>query len=283
MSDHPLVYIVLLNWNGWRDTLDCLHSLESLQSTNHRVVVVDNASTDESVDILQRTYPSIELLQAPGNHGFAAGNNIGILHGLKQKASYIWVLNNDTIVDRRALASLVEMAESDRKVGAVSSVVLYYSQPQKIQLWGGGRVNLWLGTTGLLTSTATEPLHYLGGVSLLLRRELFEDIGLLDERYFMYWEDVDLGMRARASGWKLAVAPGSRIWHKGSQSTGGEGSTKTYAFYSATSLRFFRHHAPFPLVPLSIRLLGGTVKWFLKRDWERLRILWRAYFREIKE
>jgi len=136
----PFVLVLVLNWNGWRDTLKCLSSLKGLDYQNSRVIVVDNGSTDDSVIWIRRAYPEIELVETGVNLGFAGGNNVGIRYALKHGAKYAWLLNNDTLVAPNTLTEMVMIAKANPKVGAVGSVIYHLTRPNEVQEWAGGRV-----------------------------------------------------------------------------------------------------------------------------------------------
>ncbi|RMH58292.1 MAG: glycosyltransferase family 2 protein [Deinococcus-Thermus bacterium] len=262
----PTVYIIILNWNGWKDTLACLFSLEDLDYPSYEIVVVDNGSTDNSVEEIRKAYPQITLLETGRNLGFAGGNNLGIRYALEKGANYIWLLNNDTVVAPNALTAMVEIAESNPKIGAVGSVLYYMDQPERVQAWGGGRISLITGRSRHLLSPGE--LHYITGASLLLRTEALEQVGLLDEGFFMYWEDVDLSLRLQNRGWKLAVASGSRILHKESASVGKRSSLMD-EYFNASAVVFFYRHASLPFLPVFLGVGGRLLKRIFKGDWKR--------------
>lgn len=272
-TDHsrPLVYVIVLNWNGWQETLECLTSLEVLDYPNYEVVVVDNGSTNGSAEEIRKAKPQVTLLETGRNLGFAGGNNIGIRYALEQGAEYIWLLNNDTVVDPGALTAMIELAEKDRRIGVVGSVLYYMEQPTKVQAWGGGRVNLLTGRSRHLLAPG-EP-HYITGASMLLRREALEQVGLLDEGFFMYWEDADFGFRLRKAAWKLEVAPNARVWHKESASLGKK-SPILDEYFNASAVRFFRRHAPFSAWPIFVGVGGRALKRMARGDWKRVRAVW---------
>ena len=269
----PSVAIILLNWHGWRDTLACLASLEKLDYPNYQIVVVDNGSTDDSVERIHEAYPQLTLLETGKNLGFAGGNNVGIRYALERGVDYVWLLNNDTIVEANTLSALVATAEANPRIGAVGSVLYYMDRPEKVQAWGGGRVSLWSGRSWHLTSPGR--LDYLTGASLLLRWEALEHVGLLDEGFFMYWEDTDYGFRLRKAGFRLEVAEDSRIWHKES-ATLGKVSLQGDAYYSTSALRFFRRHALIPTVSNTIGFGGRFLRRLLRGEWDRVRAVWEA-------
>src|ERR1700712_1112236 len=135
----PEVVCVVLNWNGWRDTLPCLESLYAQDYARLRVLVVDNASSDDSVDRIRAAFPAAELVQSGTNGGFAAGCNVGVRLALKRRPEFIWLLNNDTVAPPDTLAKLVAVA-ADERTGIVGSVLRYADKPAMVQAWGGGSV-----------------------------------------------------------------------------------------------------------------------------------------------
>lgn len=273
-----LVCVLVLNWNGWQDTVKCIDSLKSLAYPNYEIVVLDNASTNDSVARIREAHPDILLIETGANLGFAGGNNIGIRYALERGADYIWLLNNDTIVSPDALTAMIEVAESDPKIGAVGSVLYYMNQTEKIQAWGGGRVNLITGRSRHLL--APGDLHYITGASMLLRREALEQVGLLDESFFMYWEDADLSLRLRREGWKLAVAEGARVLHKESASAGKK-SLLQDELYSMSLVRFLRQNTTFPFLPLAIGIGMRLLKRAFMGEWDRFGATWTGFIRGL--
>lgn len=252
------VYVIVLNWNGWRDTLVCIASLLELEYQDATLLVVDNGSTDESVLRIREAYPFIEILENGFNLGFGGGCNRGMRVALARGAEYIWLINSDAIVAPAALTALVQMADRDRSLGCVGSLAFEADDKAKIQFFGGGCVNLWLGRS--VHRVAPGTIDFVSGASALYRRAALEKVGLFDEdQFFMYWEDTDLGFRLRKAGWRLAVAEGSRIWHKQSASLGvGNPLLDEYATRSST--RFLRRHAPIPRISVFLMLVRMLAK-----------------------
>lgn len=274
----PKVFVIVLNWSGWEETLECLASLEKLVYPNYEVTVVDNGSTDDSVERIRQAYPSIKLVETFENFGFAGGNNLGIRYALAGGAAYVWLLNNDTVVEPNALGEMLDVARRDPGVGAVGSVLYYMDERDRIQVYGGGRVSLRTGMSRHFTvPVPDERLSYIAGVSLLLPRNTLEDVGLLDEDFFMYWEDSDYGFRVRTSGRRLAVAPGSKIWHTESAALGTR-SPILDSYFNASAVRFFKKHSSLPILPISIGVGGRLLKRVAARDWKRARAVCRAAF-----
>ncbi len=269
------VAIVVLNWNGWQDTLACVASLQRLTYGNFEILVVDNGSTDGSVAQIQDAFPTVALLQTGANLGFGGGCNVGIRHALAQGADYVWLINSDATVDPAALTALVQVADSNPALGSVGSVLYEVDQPGQVQLWGGGRVNLWLGRSE--HCVAPGPISFISGASLLLRRVALEQVGLFDEAlFFMYWEDTDLGFRLAHAGWQLAVAEESKVWHKQSASLG-LGNPLLDEYATRSCVRFLRRHAPVPSLSITLVLVRMVVKRILIGRTDRLMAVLRGY------
>lgn len=243
----PTAWVVLLNWEGAPDTIACLDSLAKLDYPASRLLVVDNGSSDDSVERIKRSHPEVPVLAAEENRGFSAGNNLGLRHAISNGADYVWVLNNDTTVDPESLSQLVRLAERDPRVGAVGSVLFDMSRPDHVQVWGGGHVKMFSGRS--VHRRRRGRLAYITGGSMLLRVEALQEVGLFDEGFFMYWEDADLCFRLRRAGWGLAVAEKSHVWHKES-ATARRRTRKQARDFNASAARFFQRHSCFPLVPV---------------------------------
>lgn len=265
----PPVCCIVLNWNGWRDTVECLKSLQGSDYSSLTVIVVDNGSTDDSVQRIRERHPWVKLLESHVNSGFAGGNNQGIRLALDHDAKYIWLLNNDTIVETQTLTALVTTAEADPSLGEIGSVLYYADQPDKIQAWGGGAINLWTG----MSQHHHEPvslkqLDYLTAASVLIPSHVLRIVGLLDEGYFMYWEDTDLSYRIRAAGWKLGIATSATLLHKEGSSSGRNYPTME-RYVSASGVRFLRKFAPLPWIPIFFLVFCRAAKRFALFKWER--------------
>lgn len=269
------VEVVVLNWNGWRDTLDCVASLQKQNYANFGLIVVDNGSTDGSPEHILGHHPFVELLQTGANLGFGGGCNAGIRAALERNADYVWLINSDSTVDVGALSEMVVTAEHNSQIGAVGSVLYEMDQVDQVQLWGGGKVQFWSGRSR--HQLKPSRLDFVSGASLLLRREALEMIGLFDDQiFFMYWEDTDLGFRLRQAGWQLAVAEKSRVWHKQSASLG-KGSQLLDEYFTRSGVRFLRRYAPVP--GLSVMFMVGRLllKRLLMGKLDRVRAVLNGY------
>jgi GT2 family glycosyltransferase len=262
----PLICCVLINWNGWRDTLPCLQSLAAQDYPALHVIVVDNASTDDSVLRIREALPAVELIEAGGNLGFAGGCNVGIRRGLEMGAEWIWLLNNDTVAPADTLTKLVSAAGGER-VGIVGTVLHFLHDPAQVQAWGGGKMLPWMGYVLHFTAPAVFGEDtFLTFASVLIRRELLIEIGLLDERYFMYFDDSDFCFRARKAGWNLTVAADTAVLHKEGGSIESKKNPLMERIITTSGLRFLRLHSPVPPLAMTLFVLSKWAKRGLRGD-----------------
>ncbi|WP_332237869.1 glycosyltransferase family 2 protein [Sporolactobacillus sp. KGMB 08714] len=242
--DSPSVAIIIVNWNAYKDTLECLKSLGKLTYNNFYVFIVDNGSTDCSFEILKGFIESennfslmIELIRSEKNLGFAGGNNLAIKKAYNQKFEYIWLLNNDTIVDTKSLSLLVDYIDRNKQVGIVGSKIYYYGS--NVIWFAGGEFNQTSGKTIHLGMkevdkgefNSVEEVDYITGCSMLFRSDLINDIGYMREDYFLYYEETDYNIKAKRHGWKIVYVPDSIVYHKVSGSSGGENDPSPFVAY----------------------------------------------------
>ena len=243
--------VVVLNWNGLDDTRALLRTLERCRlpdGWSASVLVVDNGSTDGSPQALAAEFPRAEVLALPENLRFAGGNNRGVARALASGADAVMLLNNDTEADPALLERLL-LALAERPGAAAAAPLIYFAAPGGRIWYAGGRCTPALGLTahrGLRRDDrgqyrSIEPTGYLTGCCLLARREAWERVGLLDERYHIYAEDADWSLRARAAGYELLFVPTARLWHKVSASAGDMSGWKVYQRLRANLTLFARH------------------------------------------
>ncbi len=274
MRANPQVSCVILNWNGWRDTIACLRAVKNSVYPLAEIIVVDNGSTNESVAKIRTAHPDVLVLETGRNLGFAGGNNVGIRRALEQGADYVWLLNNDTEPARDALFALVAKAESDAKIAAVSSISYYRDAPSRVEAWGGARVNLWIGYGRNTTQPQHDDwFHSLNGTSMLVATTALEDVGLLDDNFFLYWEDTDFCLRLRKKGWRIAAAADSRVLHKVNASTGGK-KVVLDRYQTASGLRLLRLHSPAPKLAMFLFLTIRFIRRIFWLDFARCRSVW---------
>lgn len=315
------VNIVILNWNGTKDTLECLNSLGSLEYPSYSIIVVDNGSTDDSVEkirawmhdrdregvvdfsISENPYQTMfstpkgaeagqsqhTLIRSNTNLGFAGGVNLAFRYVLEREKGegFVWLLNNDAIVEPNTLSALVSEMEKDLKVGVAGSSLYCYDDPHRLQMPGGKQYVPLLGLLGVQSSFGANIFSkfYVSGASLLIGLETLRKVGGLDERFFFYGEDADLSLRVRHYGLKVCHCPASRVWHKGGHSVGVESPLQDYYLAKAT-LQFYAKNYPW-LVPNAI-FMNTFVRLFFKAmrgnfRFQNIRMMIRAYLDFFKQ
>lgn len=239
------VFIVIPNWNGFTFISECLNSLQQVDYESLNIIVVDNGSSDGSISMLRDKYPGVTVLCNDDNFGFAAACNKGIGYSIEHGADFVLLLNNDTVVAPDFLSKMVGVIESDERVGIVGSKILYFDDPQKIWFAGGdfvrwrasGKHRSWMkidndNLSGVVGS------DFVTGCNILIRREVFDDVGFLYEPYFLTVEDLDFCVTARDKGWKIMVNLDAEIFHKVSLSRDGEFSFSN-GYYGTRNRLFF--------------------------------------------
>jgi len=225
--NHPKVSIIILNWNGLEDTVECLESLRKITYPNYDVVIVDNGSEGEDVRILREKFGDyIHIIENDRNYGFAEGNNIGIRHTLRNsKSTYLLLLNNDMIVAPDFLTELVEVSESDAEIGIVGPKIYYYDfDGRNDVIWyAGGKIQWWrqwvyrhIGENDddLPQYQTITSVDWITGAAMMLKRCIIEELSLLNPRYFFGNEDVEYCLKARKHGFKTIYVPSAKVWHK---------------------------------------------------------------------
>jgi GT2 family glycosyltransferase len=272
VTQRPLVYVVILNWNGWRDTVACVESCRELTWPNYRVLVVDNGSTDGSEELLRARLPEVRILQSGRNLGFSGGNNVGIRYALDAGAEYVWLLNNDAEAAPEALEALVDALESTPTAAAATSKIFLHDDRQRLQfaggLWEKGRLRLRLRGTNEVDRGQFDDTLGLGsasGCSMLLRASVIREIGLMDESYFLYWEDTEWCARAQRSGYLVRFAPKSHVWHKVSATARQSSFGQSY-YFVRNGFFFLLRYDPVLLPLFTVTSILSCLKCLLARQ-----------------
>lgn len=282
------IFLVVLNWNRKKDTLECLESIKKLRVKDYslRVIIVDNGSTDGSQKEIKKSIKGIEgkLIENKENLGFARGNNIGIKDALKEGADFVMVLNNDTVLDKDLVVSLLLTTDKHKDAGIISPKIYFakgfefhkdrYTRRDlgKVIWYAGGHID-WDNVLGsnkgvdevdIGQHNSVSDTDFATGACMFIRRETLEKVGLFDEKYFMYLEDADLSIKAEKSGWRVLYEPSGILWHKVAQSSGIGSGLNDY-YLTRNKLLFGMRYAPlrakFALVRESARLFLSGRKW----------------------
>ena len=336
MPSKQCVYVIIVNWNGWQDTLECLESLLRIDHPRLRIVICDNGSKDGSVEHIRDwaegrldathsanqqlrhlTFPPVPkpvaymeydrseaehggrsddvgarviLVRASGNLGFAGGSNVGLRYALsRDDLDYAWLLNNDTVVKPDALDHMLRRMSNKPDAGICGATLLYYDDPVKVQSLGGARYNKWLGSArhiGLFAhaeNSVSEAdvercMDYVVGASMLVSKAFLQEIGLLDEEYFLYFEELDWAMRARGR-FSLAYASGSIVYHKEGRSTGAtncrpdEKSAMADLYQIRNRVVVTRKFFPWALPTVYLGLLLTIANRIRRGQWDMVRTL----------
>jgi GT2 family glycosyltransferase len=237
------VAIILVNWNGREFTEACLESLRKVDYPNFKVILVDNASADQEGNKLKDSFPEIELIQNPQNLGFAGGNNVGIRWALEQGFSHICLLNNDTQVEPGFLGEMVLKFGQSKSTGVVQPMILFLHNPKEIWSAGGKWIPklaraITLGDREPLANYRVKSTHldWATGCCMMISREALIKSGLLNEQYFIYFEDVEWSLRIKSQGFGIELAPNAIIFHEA-----GAASKKSHA-EGVLSPRVFYYH-----------------------------------------
>lgn len=222
----PKIAIIILNWNGLKDTIACIDSVSALDYPNFEIILVDNGSIDDTVRIIGERNPQVHCIALPRNLGFAGGNNVGIEYALKNGCELIVLLNNDTIIAPDLLHRFVEGFTKEPQAGILGARIYLFDAKDTLDHLGG----IWMKKEAkmhlvglrekdtLPLPEALIPLDYVCGACMIIKRSVFEAIGLLEPRYFLYWEENDFCLRAKRAGFLCFSSPHAHIWHKVSAS-----------------------------------------------------------------
>ncbi|MEI9813673.1 MAG: glycosyltransferase family 2 protein [Acidobacteriota bacterium] len=283
----PLVISVILNTNRRVDTLECLASLISGTYRNNTILVLDNNSSDGSVDAIRKEYPQVEVMQLAENLGYAGNNNVGIRAAMERGADWVFVLNEDTVLAPDCLQRMIEAAESDPKIGILGPLVYHHDEPAVIQSAGGSIGPYWdsrhLGMNEPDGNQFVKPhdVDWISGCGILVRGDVIKQVGPIDQRYFYYWEETEWCLRAGRAGWRVVHVPQSKMWHKGVQRDYRPSPTVTYYSTRNRLLTMAKHQAPLRVwFGVSIWMVRTLGSWSVRPRWKSIRphrnAMWRG-------
>jgi GT2 family glycosyltransferase len=223
--EFPTVSIVIINWNGADDTIECVESLRKIDYPRYNIFIVDNGSSPSDVKVLREALDKhCRIIELKKNLGFAIANNIGIMIAIQNGAQSVLLLNNDTIVDKNFLKELLLASGKDQRIGILGPKMYFYEKRDR--LWyAGGKLNMYLGhkQEGLSKLeigqfNSVKRTDFVSGACMLIKKDIFNTVGLLPREYFLGWEDIDFCVAAQRSGYSCLFVPTSIIWHKASVS-----------------------------------------------------------------
>jgi GT2 family glycosyltransferase len=206
-------------------------------------VVVDNASTDNTQGIVASEFPSVRLVRSENNLGYTGGNNLGIRYALrKENCDYLLILNDDTIIDPYLLSQLVRTIETDSKIGIANPIIIDFESKVLCNSYGSYNFYLGIGKKSLLNKRKTTQIDLLRGTCFLIKREVVEKIGLMDENFFLYFDEADLSYRVKKAGYTMVCAPTARVYHLLSYSFSGKINPIVLYYSTRNELLFARKH-----------------------------------------
>lgn len=243
------VAIIVLNCNGTEDTLECLRSLRSISWAGARIYLVDNGSRPPLRPSLPAEDRHVRLLESPVNLGFTGGCNLAARAALDEGATHVLFLNNDTVVDPGFLEPLLRTLDSDKRIGIATPKIHFHGQDRVIWAHGAG-FDPWTGRSTHLGVYRRDAGQYdqvrevdrVTGCAMIVRRDFIERVGMLDDRFFAYGEEVDWCLRGRKGGYHMAVVPESLVWHKGHRTSGRLGRPFMAYLQSRNHLLLLRKH-----------------------------------------
>lgn len=241
---------IVLNWNGKKDTIECLESLSRCTYPKLVPIVVDNGSTDGSVEAIRQVFPATPIFEMEENLGFAGGNNVGIRWALGKTFDWIFLLNNDAVAAPDICEAFLKRARENPKAKILGAKILLYADRERIDhlggMWNQEAADFRSLHSGELNreNMESEPVEYVCGAALFMHRSVPDTIGLLEERFFLFWEETDYCFRAKRKGFEVWTAPEAKVWHKVSSSFTG-GKPHSHYFWWRSRLLWLERNLPY--------------------------------------
>ena len=278
---NPRVAIIILNYNGKIDTLECLESIFRISYSNFRVILVDNNSQDGTVEAVRKKFGRrLKIIQNDRNLGFAEGNNVGIRAALKMDVDFILILNNDTVVNPNFLDILLKNVQAHPDFAVFSPQIRKY--PEKNKIWYAGGRMLWpvasvqmFNRGHLMSQTKLKKptqVSFVTGAAMMVKSSVFKKVGFFDKKFYLYWEETDWEARAARVGVKFLYVPDAVIWHKVGKTSGGPQNPKMQYYFWRNNLLFARKNLPIWLWPSFLLFYFSRIL-FIEILWRSLKYL----------
>ncbi|MFA3784109.1 glycosyltransferase family 2 protein [Melioribacteraceae bacterium 4301-Me] len=281
----PKVSIIVLNWNGLADTLECLQSVQKINYGNFDVILVDNNSSGNDVEVIMEKFGEFlkVIIVNDSNKGFAGGNNVGIRYALENNSDFVLLLNNDTIVEPDFLDKLIEQSTQLANIGILTPKIFYYTN--RDQIWSAGGYISKIRASGFQRGFNKKGRNYYNinkycsfatGCCMLIKREVIEKVGLLDERFFLYLEDTDYCYRAINAGFKIRFVANSKIYHKVNTTTKMNGELLPLYYTIRNRLFFAKNRLGFWFYLFYLYLVVTmNIKIFISRNGTEIRKIYK--------
>jgi GT2 family glycosyltransferase len=290
-QDHPLISVIILNFNQLKVTCEFIDSTRSLTYPNYEIIMVDNASKEDPTEHIQKYYSEVKLIRNKKNLGFTGGNNVGIRAG---KGDYFLIINNDTEVTPDLLERMLEPF-SDPEVGVVSPKIRYHAHPRIIQYAGFTEVNPFTGRNKPIGGKMEDNgqfdnpgyTAYAHGAAMMVKKEVIAKVGLLPDIFFIYYEELDWSAHIRRAGFKIFYQPTALIYHKESITMGKESAMKAY-FHNRNRILFMRRNTTavqfifFVAYYLTLAVPKTILTYILKGQREHLRNYFKGLYWNLK-
>lgn len=270
LISHPKIFIIIVNWNGKQDTLHCLTSLQKVDYPNYEIVIIDNGSKDDSVSVIRSQFPKLLVLENQTNLGFSGGNNVGIQYALHHQADFVLLLNNDTEVSSDLLEQFMLGFQQFPKAGVLGAKIYLMQDKEKLDHFGGDWNQKkaafdFIGLHALDENWDTAfCIDYVCGAAMMVKKEVFQQAGLLESRFFLIWEESDFCIRAKRKGYQIISYPPAKIWHKVSASFTGGKTHSTYFWWRNRLLWIERNCSFSQLLCIYMRVLIPEIFHLLK-------------------
>ncbi len=288
MNLNKKIAIIIVNWKQYELTINCLLSLKKLEYKNWKVILVDNESNFKKINKIKSDFNKVEVIESKENLGFVSANNLGIKYAIKNKFEYVMLLNNDTEVNKEFLSPLLNSFQNDNSLGAVQPLIMNYYNRAKI--WNaGGYLNNFFGFpyTNKKLNNKNQQIDWITGCCIILRTTVIKKVGLMDEDFFAYYEDVDWSLRIKQLGYKLGIIESSVIFHHGTKSSKNsnfEGNLSSFVHYLNIRNHIYlvkKHSDKFNFIGVLfyqfLKILFYSIYFILRLRFSKLKMVYKGF------